>query len=236
MMSSYRPYIIFCLTFLASVSFGKTTAQYLPPGAVDGIAIVGPPPKADSAEQAEDMAIVLWIQKTRTPEQIRMAQDGVILNLDNFTDALALELTNVNGALLKKTLDDVFVEVRADYNALKKHFNRQRPYTVNPKVHPCIQKEPSTSYPSGHTTRGLVYAYLLADIFPHKKAELFELGYQEGYNRVVGGVHFPSDVRAGEKLGKAYAEAILAQPAWKKATEVIKAGQPAKASSLEEKM
>jgi acid phosphatase (class A) len=66
---------------------------------------------------------------------------------------------------------------------------------------PCRPAEPlpaySYSYPSGHSTFGAMTAILLADMIPEKRAELFARGWQFGESRVVGGVHFPTDVDAG---------------------------------------
>src|SRR5947209_20328887 len=55
----------------------------------------------------------------------------------------------------------------------------------------------SYSYPSGHSTRGALDAILLAQMVPEKRAEIFARGWDFGLSRVVGGVHYPSDVEAG---------------------------------------
>jgi len=66
---------------------------------------------------------------------------------------------------------------------------------------PCLAAETnpaySYSYPSGHSTFGAMTAILLANMVPEKRAELFARGWDYGQSRVVGGVHFPSDVESG---------------------------------------
>jgi acid phosphatase (class A) len=66
---------------------------------------------------------------------------------------------------------------------------------------PCRAAEPtpafSYSYPSGHSTYGAVTAILLANMVPEKRRELFARGWDYGESRVVGGVHFPTDVESG---------------------------------------
>ena len=79
---------------------------------------------------------------------------------------------------------------------------------------------------SGHAIGAIVYARVLAEIFPDQKDALMELARQIGYGRVVGGVHFPMDVLAGEKLGQAYADVIVKQPAFTQAIERIRGRQP----------
>src|SRR2546423_173969 len=58
----------------------------------------------------------------------------------------------------------------------------------------------SYSYPSGHARYGAVTAILLANMVPEKRRELFARGWDYGESRVVGGVHFPTDVESGRIL------------------------------------
>jgi acid phosphatase (class A) len=66
---------------------------------------------------------------------------------------------------------------------------------------PCRAVEPtpafSYSYPSGHSTYGAITGILLANMVPEKRRELFARGWDYGESRVVGGVHFPTDVESG---------------------------------------
>ncbi|HLF11836.1 MAG TPA: phosphatase PAP2 family protein [Gammaproteobacteria bacterium] len=58
----------------------------------------------------------------------------------------------------------------------------------------------SYSYPSGHSTFGAMTAILLAEMVPEKREQLYERGWEYGDMRIIGGVHFPSDVEAGRIL------------------------------------
>ena len=92
-------------------------------------------------------------------------------------------------------------------------------------MHPVADARPVAAYPSGHAIRAIVYARVLAEIFPDHKDALMELAQQIGYGRVIGGVHFPMDVLAGQKLGQAYADVIVEQPAFEQAVERIRGRQ-----------
>ena len=78
---------------------------------------------------------------------------------------------------------------------------------------PCRPAEPppaySYSYPSGHSTFGAMTAILLANMVPEKRAELFARGWQYGESRIVGGVHFPTDVEGGRIEATAMAALMM---------------------------
>lgn len=193
---------------------------YLPAGSVDAGTLIEPPPKLDSTKLREQMTVVLWLQRTRTPAQIAFVRKT--LNLKRFAPILSELLVYADGIELKNTLDGVISEVRADYDALKGKFDLPRPFQVNEAVQPVGEARPVAAYPSGHAIRATVYARLLGEIFPDQKDALIELGQQIGYGRVIAGVHFPIDVIAGQKLGHAYADVIVKQAAFKEAVERIR--------------
>ena len=201
------------LTLILPAVAGPTQApesrRYLPADGVDVAALIEPPPAPDSAALREQMAIVLWLQRTRTPEQVAFVQQT--LNLKRFAPILQDALLEVDGIELKQTLDTVIDEVRAEYDAVKRAFDLPRPFETNDAVRPVTEARPVGAYPSGHAIRATVYARLLADIFPDHQDALMELARQIGYGRVIAGVHYPMDVLAGQKLGHAYADVILEQ-------------------------
>jgi acid phosphatase (class A) len=75
------------------------------------------------------------------------------------------------------------------------------PHAARGPGSPCAPLQPKPaytySYPSGHSTFGVTTAILLAAMVPEKREELFARGWEYGHNRVIGGVHFPTDVEAG---------------------------------------
>ena len=88
-----------------------------------------------------------------------------------------------------------------------------RPYQVDPALS-LGYPEPSYSYPSGHSLRGTVYAGVLAELFPDKKEAILAVGRNIGWDRVLIGKHFPTDVVAGRVLAKAILRELLASPAF----------------------
>ena len=47
---------------------------------------------------------------------------------------------------------------------------------------------------------------------PGRREAVLERGLQVGFDRVLAGVHWPTDVLAGQKLGEALADQWLADP------------------------
>lgn len=200
-----------------------TTRVYLPADAFDAKALIGPPPQAGSIEHRTQMDIVLWLQKTRTPQQVTFVETP--LDLNRFAPILSVDLLEVDGRELAAVFDIIIDEVRTDYDELKAFYGEPRPFHVNDAVKPIGNPRPVGSYPSGHAIRGVVYGRLLGEIFPDKEPALIELARQIGYGRVIAGVHYPIDVLAGQKLGEAYAEVIAKQPAFVAAVARIKGGR-----------
>jgi acid phosphatase (class A) len=192
---------------------------YVPAGSVDAVALIGPPPKLGSPAFHEQMAIVLWLRKTRTPAQVAFVEKT--LDTKRFAPLVSEELFDVDGIELKKTIDDAISEVRDDYDALKAVYDLPRPFQVNDAIKPVGEARPVASYPSGHAIRAIVYVRLLAEVFPDKKDALMDLAIRIGYGRVIAGVHYPDDIVSGQKLGQAYADVIVEQPAFKDAVKRI---------------
>jgi acid phosphatase (class A) len=194
--------------------------RFLPANQVDMAALVPPPPAVGSPAFKEQMTVVLWLQRTRTPAQIEFVREE--LDVARFASLLGGDLLEVDGIGLKRMIDSAIDEVRAEYDALKGKYDLPRPFVVNDAVHPVTYNRPVASYPSGHATRAVVHARLLAEIFPKRREALMELAHQIGYGRVIAGVHYPVDVVAGFRLGSAFADAIIAQPAFVEAVKHIR--------------
>jgi acid phosphatase (class A) len=65
------------------------------------------------------------------------------------------------------------------------------------------------SYPSGSATFGYVAAILLADMVPEKAAAIFAHAEALGRNRVIAGVHYPTDIEAGRISGSVIDNVLL---------------------------
>jgi hypothetical protein len=59
------------------------------------------------------------------------------------------------------------------------------------------------SYPSGHSTQGVLIAKVLGDKYPKAKTAFMKTAENISYSRRVAKSHYKSDSKMGEKLGEA---------------------------------
>jgi acid phosphatase (class A) len=103
----------------------------------------------------------------------------------------------------------------------KNHWKRKRPYQLDPELS-LGNPEPSFGYPSGHSTRGTVYSLIIAELFPERREPILAFGRTIGWDRVLIGKHFPTDIQAGRVLGKAIFRELLSSPAFQRDLEAAK--------------
>lgn len=170
--------------------------------------LLGPYPAKGSVEEAEDLETLLKYQENRTAEDCRLAALEEEANLKNFFVRPGL-LTKIEATILSVRLIAPLAQTGVKVTLAKMYFNRIRPYENWPEITPCIKKAKSKAYPSGHTTLARVYARILADLYPKKAKAFLQRADEVALNRVIGGVHHPSDIVAGKKLGDAIANELL---------------------------
>ena len=71
--------------------------------------------------------------------------------------------------------------------------------------------------------RAFVWAAVLGEIFPDRQAELNTWAHQVAWGRVMGGVHFPTDLMGGRILAEAVVEALRKNPAYRADIEKCRA-------------
>jgi len=176
--------------------------------------VVGLPPAPGSAVAREDLAILLWLQGARTPE---MAANTWLLlerNLGTFSRALGVDVAKTTPQIYG-ALKTFLKPVDAVKDNLKDRYQRPRPFVSHAQIQPCLPLEKGYSFPSGHATWYRAASELLADLVPERRERLVAVGSHGGNSRVLCGVHYPSDVQAGQRLGAAAAAQLIASPQWK---------------------
>lgn len=92
---------------------------------------------------------------------------------------------------------------------LKGYFRSPRPSQLCPTIVPMIDPPGTPSFPAGHAVQAYLMSYLLAYSLPNippgynemalqsADGPLFKLAYRVSQNRIVAGVHYPIDIKAG---------------------------------------
>jgi len=96
---------------------------------------------------------------------------------------------------------------------LKKHFNRPRPKVIAKKMGvKMIDYEMSSmktpSYPSGHSTQGILIGKVLAKKYPQAAKQFMQAGKNISKSRNIAKAHYKSDSKMGEQLGSEMFEYI----------------------------
>jgi acid phosphatase (class A) len=162
------------------------------------------PPAADSAETRRELDELLALQAARSPAEVSAAQADRKTEIARFYGALGLDEKNPPALprvekLAQRVEDDVRIYVRA----VKDHFRRLRPYEIEPRLEPCIENvKGDLSYPSGHSAYAWAMAGVLSDLVPERRAALEARAAEFARQRMVCGVHFPSDLAAGKQAAE----------------------------------
>jgi acid phosphatase (class A) len=191
-------------------------ATFVTPDRLDLTKLLAPPPAPNSEQQKRDLAVVLAAQKGRTTAQSDRALADAAAGTFGFADVLG---PNFNAERLPKVAA-LFGKIRGDaaaaFSAGKDVWNRPRPFEASNLVNPVGDRPGGSSYPSGNSTVAYLTAIVLANMVPEKAAALYERGREFGVDRVILGVHFPSDIEAGRFAATAIAAVLMQDAAYMK--------------------
>lgn len=164
---------------------------------------LSPPPAKGSAEEMQDYRIIHEYQNQRTSAQCAAADAQSYPSAEVLFGPRSRVLTAAEFKSVETKIERITSKVIDVASHFKEKYDRPRPYNVDRTIHPCVAKPGgNAAYPSGHATLGIVLSLVLAKEFPAKKETILEHGLQIGTNRLIGGVHHPSDVEAGQNLGR----------------------------------
>lgn len=230
---------------------------YITPSDYDVLHLLPPPPAPGSQAERKDVEAVAELRAASSPERVALAEKDATVALNAFSGTLApgfdfAKLPGVEAFFGKVGRDAQFATTVG-----KDCWERPRPFVLDSDIHPpgtmkqgtlarpgdrntaprgpgspCPSLGPvpqySYSYPSGHSTFGAMTAILLSDMVPEKRAELYARGWQFGESRIVGGVHYPTDVDAGRIDATALVAVMMRNPDFR--TDLAAAGAELRAS------
>lgn len=202
------------------------------------MALVPPPPAAGSAAERAELATLHELERTRTPAQIRAAQqDDGDETLFAFKTVLGPGFTAANFPIVAELGGHMRHEATLLSDELKLFFARARPYHADPTLNPvCPLTTTIKSYPSGHALVGYLEGFMLAQLLPGRREVILARAEDFAHNRMVCGVHYRSDTEASRTVALAWFGAMLTTPRLQaelaRAREELQTGLPAAAQEL----
>jgi acid phosphatase (class A) len=178
--------------------------------------VLPPAPTNDSAVTRGEIELILKIQKERTAAQKERASADARVSIYRFSDALGNPIA-FNATTLPKfdlMFRKVLYEEGAVIQAGKRSFARPRPFVLDSRIEPIVDKPPNGSYPSGHTMWARTVGLMLSAMLPEYREKILARADEYSFNRVVAGVHYPSDVESGKLAATALAAFLYASPAF----------------------
>ena len=171
---------------------------------------VPPPPASNSAEDQADLAAILETQKARTPDIEAECKRDEVFSYKLFQSVYGTSLAPEHDPKFFQLMKNVLEVTRVVNETAKNKYRRLRPYQGHPDTVKALFAVKGFSYPSGHSMGSYTLAVVLGAVFPDKQQAFLDRAAQIAQSRVDAGVHYPSDIKEGEVLGKATAAALLA--------------------------
>lgn len=206
--------VLLLLVFIAFPALADSPARigYLEAEQVDLIGLL-PPPPSDPVLVRSEIDYLLSLQRNRTEAQVAQTRADHEMTLDRFLPAIGEidpERLPKTRAFFKRLGNDLHEIV----GATKSVWQRPRPFQIEASIDPSVPRPKGSSYPSRHNAYAMLVAEVLARMAPDRRDALFARARHYGEQRMIGGVHYPSDVEAGRMAGLIIATRLFANPAF----------------------
>lgn len=190
------------------------TPYYIDPAALNLPSIISDPPAANSPQAQAELSQLHQIEQSRTPAEVASAKaDEALEDIFSYKNILGPSFTPEGFPITSALGDHVKNEQSVAGAALKALFKRPRPYQLDKTLHPvCDLTEAPNSYPSGHALTGYLEAFTLAELLPEKRSAILTRADDYAHNRLVCGVHYPSDLEASRRVAYVVFGDMLASP------------------------
>jgi membrane-associated phospholipid phosphatase len=171
-----------------------------------------PPPAVGSPAFQEELALLKRINRDPTPSQRAIATNHVAKGRDfAWEPAYALVRRERLSVPREVRLLAPFAALEVDayiaahdakYTAPLPTSWRLRPNMADPTIVPLIPQPNHPAYVSNSAILASAVAELVGSMFPQEAAYWQYLDEEAGLSRLYGGIHYPSDERAGNRMGQ----------------------------------
>ena len=204
--------LIVCLATASLFAQNQRKPIFISAAELDMSAVLATPPANDSDRTKAELAELHRLQDTRSAAESAQAKwddehEDMFVFANILGEAFAKDKLPATALLAAHLRND---EGQIS-NQPKSRFARVRPYNLDKTLKPiCAVKTIADSFPSGHSTSGYLAGITLALMLPEKRDAILARADDYAHNRLVCGVHYPSDI-AASKLVAYSAMAIIEQ-------------------------
>lgn len=173
---------------------GAATAgyYYLDASQVDLSVLLPPPPESGSQQERSDEEQVAAAVSARTPVQLTAARADSARSVFFFASSIGTSFTASRLPLTAAFFAHISSDVHRLVLGAKDYWQRPRPDGGGKK---------HAAYPSGHAAFAASTAIVLAQLFPGKRDAIFSQARIFAANRILLGLHYPSDIASGWTAG-----------------------------------
>ncbi len=170
----------------------------------------GPPPAVGSAEFEEELAVLKRINSHPIPSQRAIATNFATKSLDfvwepGYALVRRERLSVPREVRLLAPFAVLYLDAFIAAHDAKYLYWRLRPNMADPTIAPLIPQPNHPAYVSNAAIIASAVAELVSYMFPQEAARWQYLSEEAGLSRIYGGIHYPSDERAGSQMGKSIA-------------------------------
>lgn len=172
-------------------------------------AVPAPP---DEQATSHEIEILLQFQNEQSTQQCELGRKQERPGFNVFFEDVSF-FTTKQFQSIQPLMNRVsqFGERVATY--FKNKYHRTRPFNFDSRIVPCVPLPVgNTSYPSSHAAVATLNACILGHIFPNLASQFAQTGTEDSERRLQIGVHFPSDVKAGQNLAHEICQRLLQEP------------------------
>jgi acid phosphatase (class A) len=183
--------VILAIALPAGASTG-TRFYYVQSNQLDLTELLPPPPDLGSPQARADEEEVAAAVAARSPAQLFEAEEASKRSVFFFAPSIGSGFTAARLPLTARFFAHVGSDVKQLIDEAKLHWNRPRPDGAS---------KARGSYPSGHAAFAASSAIVLGELLPGKRDAIFSQARVFAENRIILGLHYPSDVASGWAAG-----------------------------------
>ncbi|HET6275232.1 MAG TPA: phosphatase PAP2 family protein [Candidatus Cybelea sp.] len=184
--------VLLAATFTPAATRADHHFYYLQPSQVNLTVMLPPPPDVASAQARSDEEEVAAAVAARSRSQLFEAEETSVRTVFFYEPAVGSGFTEERLPVTAAFFTRVGSDVKGVIDDAKAYWGRPRPDGAQKR---------RGSYPSGHAAFAAASAIVLAQLLPAKRDAIFTQARTFAENRIVLGVHYPSDIASGWTAG-----------------------------------